>query len=950
MRKKIFIFLFLGIISKCYSQRETFNWYFGANSGINFSTNPPKSLNNSSMVAGSVCGTISDSKGRLLFYTNGTEIWDSTHALMPNGSNIRGAIGGTPGVSILIFNHPDSSHIFFVYTLQSKNAPPSGLFCSVIDMNLNSGKGDVVQGRKNVRILDSLSKCLTVVKHSNGKDYWIIGHKLKSDSLVSLKMSADGKFQAPIFNKIGQYKLFRNSYITGDGVYGLRSSPDGSKIIFNVNNWGYNDTCFLMDFNSTSGTISNLMFFTEKGCYGAEFNNRSNLLYICTFTPTFLLQFNAKARNLTELLASRKIIDSIQGSAGSVLQMGPDGKIYEAGSRNFLGVIHAPDSIGTNCRYQKNYIPLNKFSLRGLPYFIPDYLQKRPFSVFRKCLHDSTLFTLWDDYNIDSLNWNFGDGTQLMIREAKDSIYHIYHDTGTYVAILQVYYKNYKDTFLVKFKIEDHQPFLGNDTLICQDFSFKLMSKGKYQKYFWPHDSSTNDFAEIKSGGSFVLNVIDSIGCRGTDTIQITNPIFQTRINTVDSLQCFDSNTFYMSFNSKVLNDTLKSINWYASDGSTSIDSFWNKSFGVSGKYKITLTLTGASQCRDTSYSFVEVFSNQKGKILSNNDSVCLEGKQFDFKYNSNIVKHYWNFGDGDSASNANPSKKYSTFGKYRIKYIGIDSNGCVYSDSLNVLVIKATNHATLSADTQCLKGNLFKGAVDSGKLSYDWNMGDGTVYNKRLVKHNFSKTGSFDVVVQTKDSLSCLSADTFKVHVLESPIAKFSIDSMKCSDMVTFIDGSVNSSSRIWKIENDTFLAFEFKYKVNGNKKFNVMLISYNQQSLCPDTIKAEIDFSNLLSGGKLIVPNVFTPGTLDAFNDLYKLGGLNHDCGDVADVQIYNRWGVLVYKGDLTSDPWNGTLMNQGEALSSGTYYYILKVSRGTNVDTGEIEQVSGVIYLIR
>ena len=84
----VFIFsLFSVLIS--FSQGEAKIWYFGNQAGLDFNTNPPTILTNNA-IPGNWYSTavISDAAGNLLFYSNGQNIWDKTHAIMANGSGL----------------------------------------------------------------------------------------------------------------------------------------------------------------------------------------------------------------------------------------------------------------------------------------------------------------------------------------------------------------------------------------------------------------------------------------------------------------------------------------------------------------------------------------------------------------------------------------------------------------------------------------------------------------------------------------------------------------------------------------------------------------------------------------------------------------------------------------------------------------------------------------------
>jgi gliding motility-associated-like protein len=67
--------------------------------------------------------------------------------------------------------------------------------------------------------------------------------------------------------------------------------------------------------------------------------------------------------------------------------------------------------------------------------------------------------------------------------------------------------------------------------------------------------------------------------------------------------------------------------------------------------------------------------------------------------------------------------------------------------------------------------------------------------------------------------------------------------------------------------------------------------------------------------------IPNVFTPNG-DGINDRWQIKYLADypDCT----VDIYNRYGQLVYQSVGYTNPWDGTL--KGKQVPAGTYYYII------------------------
>jgi hypothetical protein len=76
--------------------RVAWNWYFGWGIGLSFASTPPAKLEGSSLTTLDGSATVSDPRtGNLLFYTDGRDIWDATHRLMPNGTGLLGHTSST---------------------------------------------------------------------------------------------------------------------------------------------------------------------------------------------------------------------------------------------------------------------------------------------------------------------------------------------------------------------------------------------------------------------------------------------------------------------------------------------------------------------------------------------------------------------------------------------------------------------------------------------------------------------------------------------------------------------------------------------------------------------------------------------------------------------------------------------------------------------------------------
>ena len=85
--------------------------------------------------------------------------------------------------------------------------------------------------------------------------------------------------------------------------------------------------------------------------------------------------------------------------------------------------------------------------------------------------------------------------------------------------------------------------------------------------------------------------------------------------------------------------------------------------------------------------------------------------------------------------------------------------------------------------------------------------------------------------------------------------------------------------------------------------------------------------------------VPDAFTPNG-NNYNDTWVIPGL--EGYNTKEMVVYSRYGTLVHYSGQYNNDWDGTLLNTGTPVPDGTYYYIL------NLDGGK--QLNGYVYINR
>jgi hypothetical protein len=360
-----------------FAQKQNNIWYFGDQAGLDFNTTPPTPLQ-SALTTLEGTASIADPAGQLLFYTNGATVWDRNHNVMPNGSGLLGGESSTQAA--LIVPLPNSCNLYYLFTTED-HYTNGGLAYSIVDMCLNNGLGDIILASKNTLVQDETTEKATAVLHSNGKDIWIITHKLDSDEFLAFLLTESGLAVAPVVSSVG-------SHYSSNAIIGpAKASHDGTKIVSTAT---FYEICEMFDFNPASGKLSNAvdlnpLFGTRQYMYGVEFSPNDNLLYLATtYVTSSLYQVELQNMNVTTL-------NSMSGHYHyGALQMGTDKKIYMArNNQEFLDVIQNPNLPGVACQYEEGAMNLSPgtTSRLGLPNFAP-------YSFFNNTL---PVFTLGND-------------------------------------------------------------------------------------------------------------------------------------------------------------------------------------------------------------------------------------------------------------------------------------------------------------------------------------------------------------------------------------------------------------------------------------------------------------------------------------------------------------------------------------------------------------------------
>ncbi len=516
MKKLIFLLIFLP--SLCFAQKEANIWYFGNGAGLDFNGGAPVPLIDGQLSTLEGCASIADrNTGQLLFYTDGITVWDANHNMMPNGN----WLGGNPSStqSGIIVPAPGNPDLYYIFTIPV-TASPVGMQYSEVDMTLNGGLGDI-NANKSIFITASVTEKLTAVRHANGTDIWVLTHMWNSDAFHAYLVTSGGVTMTPVISNVG-------SQHTG-GVFNtigyLKTSPDGSKIALAVDHDG--DFAEVFDFDNATGVVTNPITFYMDNPYGVEFSPDNTKLYVSTeSSPHFLYQYDLSAGTPADVIASETVISNGIDFLGA-LQLGPDGKMYiSRNSNSFLAVINNPNGLGAACNYVQNGVNLSgRVGWLGLPNFVTTFLNVDTvsFSSSGFCFGDSTYFTNTSSGNFNSSSWDFNDpGSGGNNTSSLTDPVHLFTAPGTYDVTLVITDNLSSDTIVNTITINPSPTVdLGNDTTICAGNVVVLDAQNPGGTYSWSTGATTPTI-NVNAIGQYWVQVTDTNGCVGTDTINIT--------------------------------------------------------------------------------------------------------------------------------------------------------------------------------------------------------------------------------------------------------------------------------------------------------------------------------------------------------------------------------------------------------------------------------------------
>ena len=259
---------------------------------------------------------------------------------------------------------------------------------------------------------------------------------------------------------------------------------------------------------------------------------------------------------------------------------------------------------------------------------------------------------------------------------------------------------------------------------------------------------------------------------------------------------------------------------WAWDCGNGQISSLQNPStvYYTPGTYTVTLIVrntNGSNSIRKTDYITVYPYP-----AVSFNANLTLACAPVNIQFTNNstagqgsITQQTWNFGDGTTSNQPNPSHAYTATGYYSVGLTVTNSGGCTNAALLNRYIRVVPGVQTNFSWTQTSNSCSAPFAIDfinqtagPGNLSYAWNLGNGTSSNLTNPATTYPSNTNYTVSLTAQSDLGCSQTTQQVIAFPPANPVITSPDSACTNSPVNFANGSTPApSASLWDFGDGT-------------------------------------------------------------------------------------------------------------------------------------------------
>nr|WP_232308773.1 PKD domain-containing protein [Methanosarcina lacustris] len=375
-------------------------------------------------------------------------------------------------------------------------------------------------------------------------------------------------------------------------------------------------------------------------------------------------------------------------------------------------------------------------------------------------------------------SWNFGDGTTSAIQNPK----HTYSTAGTYTVTLTATNAAGSNTvtktsYIIVGTTAAQKPVAafsasptsGNSPM---DVTFADSSTGTPTTWSWNFgDGATSAIQNPKhtysTAGTYTVT-LTATNAAGSNTVTKSGYIIvgttaaQTPIAAFSASPTSGNSPLDVTFTDSSTG-TPTAWSWNFGDGTNSAIQNPKHTYSTAGTYTVTLTATnaaGSNTATKTSYITAITAGTTAQKPVVNFWGTPRSGNaplSVTFKDITTGAPTAWNwdFGDGTTSTDQNPTHIYSAAGNYVIKLTASNAAGSTVLSKYNYITVTGTAAQTPVAafSASPTSGNspmdvTFTDSSTGTPTAWSWNFGDGSSSTQKSPTHTYSTAGTYTVTL----------------------------------------------------------------------------------------------------------------------------------------------------------------------------------------------------------
>lgn len=382
------------------------------------------------------------------------------------------------------------------------------------------------------------------------------------------------------------------------------------------------------------------------------------------------------------------------------------------------------------------------------------------------------------------------------------------------------------------------------------------------------HDQSTGNPSQWKwdlGNGtvSYLQHPIVTYFNPGTYTVKLkvqkngaVDSIVKTQYITVNALPVanFTSNNtsgclplaIQFTNNSTAGSGVLSTYLWDFGDGTMSTDANPSHTYTAAGNFNVSLKITNSKGCSQTFYqvNYIKAFPEVQSLFNIVNPVGCTAPHTVNFQAQSGgngPFTYLWNFGDGSTATLANPSHIYINTGIYTVSLITTSADGCkdtlVKPNAVNIGSLQPSFTTSPACEGMPVT---FTNTSAPAPDSVLWTFGDGSSSNIINPVKTYATAGNYPVKLLAYFG-NCKDSVTRNINVASAANTAFqTVDTIACKapHTVHFTNTTSGAVSYQWNFgdgNTSTVSNPVHTYTTSGN--FTVTLIATNVNG-CSDTL----------------------------------------------------------------------------------------------------------------